>query len=108
MTNSTSHFFSDINDKPEIVNLPLSHPLGVFENTPLGTTVFTVAFVDLDPDDTHSIQATFDPTWAVNYFHLNESSKTTRDVLFWVVCNPVHKSQMHVMIFITRFKYFRF
>lgn len=65
---------SDIDDKPELVNLSLENALGVSENTPLGTTIYTVLYVDLDHDDTHVVQATFDPTWAMNYFHLNETS----------------------------------
>ena len=69
--------FSDIIDKPELVNLPLpnTQQIAVSENTPLGTSLFTVTYVDLDTDETNSIQVTFDPTWAWNYFHLNETSQ---------------------------------
>ncbi|XP_052766684.1 protocadherin-like protein [Mya arenaria] len=65
---------NDIDDKPTISNLPLAYPLGVSENTPLGTSVYTVSYIDLDPGDTHTIQAQYSPTWGANYFYLNETT----------------------------------
>ncbi|KAL4238312.1 bahd acyltransferase [Mactra antiquata] len=64
----------EIKDKPRFVNLPLSHGIGIHENTPLGTTVYTVQYIDIDPNDNHTITATFDPTWANNYFLMNSTS----------------------------------
>ncbi|KAH3823894.1 hypothetical protein DPMN_125719 [Dreissena polymorpha] len=64
----------DIDDKPQVSNLPMTYPLGVSENTPLGTTLYTVLFNDLDSGDTHTIHANFSEKWATSYFHLNETS----------------------------------
>lgn len=67
----------NIDDIPQISNLPLKDPLLVFENMPLGTTIFTVSFNDLDTSDLHTIQATFNPTSFGNYFQVNA---TTGDI----------------------------
>jgi hypothetical protein len=74
LTTNILVFVLDINDVPTIVNLGLTDPIAVHEGTPLGTTVYTIQYVDIDTTDSHTVHVTYDETWATNYFGLNVSS----------------------------------
>lgn len=64
--------FIDINDDPELTNLPTS--INVLENLPLGTSVFQASATDTDSSDPKVFRASFNKDWAAKYFRVDSAS----------------------------------
>jgi hypothetical protein len=70
-----SNCLTDINFIPKFVNLPVDNPISVHEGTALGTTLFTVTYLDINEADNHTFIVSYSDTWVFNYFELDNTSK---------------------------------
>ncbi|KAL3888203.1 hypothetical protein ACJMK2_000579 [Sinanodonta woodiana] len=65
---------TDIDDVPQLNNLPLAYAMTVYEDTAVGTTLHSVGYYDLDTGDSHIYSVVFSPGSGVNYFTLNSTT----------------------------------
>ena len=79
--------FTDINNDASFINLPLSVPLEIMENTPVDTTLYTILYSDRDITDTKIYTATYSDDKLSRLFDLNPSSKSK--IWSFVSSNPM-------------------
>lgn len=65
---------SNINNDASFINLPLSVPLEIMENTPVDTTLYTILYSDRDLTDTKIYTATYSDDRLSRLFDLNPST----------------------------------